>query len=299
MDSSNNSCIAIDLGGTKIAAALITDGCIEQRKQISTSNTATPEQQCDVLLQLIEPWQATSQRLAVAVSGRVDRDGHWFAVNLKTFHELGNVNSGYPLRQYLSERTGKPVTVLNDALAATWGEYRVGAGQGCEQMMYLTISTGVGGGFVLAGRLLTSASGLAGHLGFICADPQGPLCGSGRYGTLESIASGTALARQATEKLGKPQSAEQVFELAANNVAWAQDLMTQSTRAIAQAIADCKAMLDVDVVVIGGGVGLAPGYITSVQQQLLRLPELFHAEIKPAALGHDSALLGAALYDYG
>ena len=188
---------------------------------------------------------------------------------------------------------GLPVRLLNDGAAAAWGEYRFGAGRGARSLVFVTISTGVGGGIVLHGRPLSGRQGLAGQVGFLTADPDGPPCGSGRRGTLESVASGAALARQATEVFGRPLDAPALFALHGRDPR-ADAILDAAAAATARAFADLAALLDPDRIVVGGGVGLAPGYLELVAAHLAAEPELFRPPLARAELGADAGLIGAA-----
>ena len=281
---------AIDLGGTKTAAALIENGQILQRLQVATDGAATPEghiaNMSDLLQQL---GHKKGDRLGVAVTGRVDRPGNWHAVNTHTLTAVQAV----PLAHQLANRFGHAV-VINDAAAATLAEHRLGAGRGQEDFAYITVSTGVAGGLVLQGNLLASDNGLAGHFGFASSRLGEHLCGSGRLGTVESVASGIAIARaaQAHDFTG---SARDVFDQAAAGADWADRLIETSAQAIAELSADLAAIAGVDLIAIGGSIGLADGYLDRVRQQIGVLPTLFQTTIVPAELSTESPLLGAWL----
>ncbi len=111
-----------------------------------------------------------------------------------------------PLRDIMSRRLGRVVYLENDATAATMGEHAFGGGRGTRHMLYLTVSTGVGGGMIIDGKLYRGASGAAGELGHITLDPSGPPCGCGGRGHLESLASGTAIAKRGAELVANGES---------------------------------------------------------------------------------------------
>ncbi|MEZ5864729.1 MAG: ROK family protein [Geminicoccaceae bacterium] len=207
-----------------------------------------------------------------------------------------NRASSRPFRAFHGRRSRTVVgaaTCCNDAAAATFAEAHFGAGRGSRHFAYLTVSTGVGGGIVLDGRLLQSRNGLAGHVGFVSSPFGRSTCGSGRHGTVESTAAGRAIAAEA-EALGHAYAdARAVFEAAAEGRAWAESIIAGSARAVATLIADLTAIVGLDRVAIGGSVGLATGYLDRVRQALAGEPELFRVELVRAGLGHDSALLGA------
>src|SRR6185437_4566594 len=158
-----------------------------------------------------------------------------------------NVPPDYPLAARLSEAFGLPAMIANDAQAAAWGEYRFGAGRGAD-MAFLTISTGIGGGLVLDGR---PRLGIAGHFGIL----RGPTNGAA---PLEDEVSGRWIAAEA-KRAGHTQDAAGVFAAAGRGEAWADAIITASARKVALLCQDIKLALDPARIVMGGGIGLAPG----------------------------------------
>ncbi|PWK59193.1 ROK family protein [Roseicyclus mahoneyensis] len=281
---------AVDLGGTKIAAARIVQGQIVARASCATDAHAPPEAQVAVMAELArQVGYQTGAALGVAVAGRIDDRGHWHAVNTGTLSAIVEV----PLTDLITRALG-PANCMNDAAAAALAEARLGAGRGLRNFGYLTVSTGVGGGFVLGGRLLESRSGLAGHVGFTTAPGADEPCGSGRRGTVESLAGGRALA-EAARRAGQVADARTICDAATQGEAWALHIVTVSARAIATLIADLTATLGLDAVAIGGSIGLADGYIDLVRDALDEAPAVFRVPITPAALGTDAPLFGALL----
>ncbi|MFK0383555.1 ROK family protein [Agrobacterium sp. NPDC090273] len=275
---------AIDLGGTKTAVARVIAGRVDARLQAPTNGDATISQQIDVMAELLGKLGfQTGDKLGVAVAGRVDAAGRWQAVNARTLSQIGGEN----LLESLRHRFGNNVSVMNDAAAAALAEAKLGAGKGVDHFAYLTVSTGVGGGIVLNGRPVQSTNGLAGHLGFVSSPLGRDLCGSGRTGTVESTASGRAIARAA-----ETADAKAAFEA---DTPLARAAIDCSAAAIARLCADLNAIFGLDRVALGGSVGLAPGYLQRVLSNLETEPELFRVAVVPAALGHDSALLGVLL----
>ena len=273
---------AIDLGGTKTAAARIEEGQVIDRLQHPTDPAADMEAQLQALAPMLaELGYSFGDPLGVAVAGRVDSAGNWHAVNTGTLRSI----TAAPLGTALRERFGPNVAAVNDAAAAALAEARLGAGQGAYNFAYLTVSTGIGGGLVLGGRLVDSLNGLAGHVGFSSSRLGSSLCGSGRFGTVESVAGGRAIA----EAAGLPD-ARAVFE--DGNF---QPVIDRSAAAVAGLIADLTAILGLDRVAVGGSIGLAEGYLTRVTGHLNVEPPLFKPQIVPAQLVHDSGLIGALL----
>lgn len=273
---------AVDLGGTKIAAARIENGSVINRVQRVTDGAAGFQSQLETIEALLaDVGFRHGQPLGVAVAGRIDRDGGWHAVNTATLSAI----AAAPLGAELKHRFGETSLATNDAAAAALAEYRLGAGRGAYNFAYVTVSTGVGGGLVLGGRLVDSDNGLAGHVGFTSSPFGTTLCGSGRMGTVESTGSGRAIAAAAALP-----DAKAVF---------ASDLdhptIARSAQAVAKLVSDLTAILGLDCVAVGGGIGLADGYLDKVAAWLGEEPELFRPRLARAELGTDSGLVGALL----
>ncbi|MBA4489821.1 ROK family protein [Paracoccus sp. S1E-3] len=277
---------AVDLGGTKTAAARISDGRIVAREQAPTDGNAGFDGQIAAMKALLDRLgYPRGEALGVAVAGRVDQEGRWQAVNAATLPGI----TGEPLLTKLRAVFGDRVILRNDAAAATLAEARLGAGRGARHFAYLTVSTGVGGGVMLDGSLLQSPNGLAGHVGFMSSPFGDERCGSGRRGTVESVASGRAIARAA----GTPD-ARAAF---ASDQPEAQEAIDRSAAAVARLCGDLTALFGLDRIAIGGSVGLGEGYLARVLAKFEEEPPLFRVPVIPAILGHDSALLGALLPD--
>lgn len=282
---------AVDFGGTKTAAARILDGQIADRVVAPTDGNAAPGNQVDAMANLLKSiGYHSGDRLGVAITGRVDSSGMWHAINQATLAEIRDV----PVAKNIADEIG-PATVANDAAAATLAEAKLGSGRGCENFGYITVSTGVGGGLFLGGRLHQSANGLAGHIGFSSSSLGTEMCGSGRRGTVESVASGNAIARAAAVAGHNGLNARGVFERANNGEEWAVTLIDRSARAVSDLCADLTTVLGLEVVALGGGIGMADGYLENVQKHLTQLPRLFQPKLTHSSLGHDAPLLGALL----
>lgn len=279
---------AVDLGGTKTAAARIVAGEIVARVQAPTDGQAPAEAQVSLMGNLLA--RLGYQRgtaLGIAVSGRVDAQGCWHAVNTGTLADIVAI----PLMALASQGIG-PSVCLNDGAAAVLAEARYGAGQGAGNLAYVTVSTGIGGGLMIGGRLVSSASGLAGHIGFAGSRLGDRTCGSGRVGTVESVAGGRAIAAAAAES-GYPVEARAVSQAALRGEPWAEAIVERSARAVALLIADLVAILGLDRVVLGGSIGLSDGYTGRVRTALAQEPDLFRVPVEPAGLGADAPLYGA------
>ena len=194
---SETTAIGIDIGGTKIAGALVdTRGRITHREQVATpvdDTAAIIDATAELIATLTAAADGEVSGIGIACAAFVDaRAGHvWFAPNLP-WRDLD-------IASEVSSRVGREVVVENDANAAAWGEYRFGAGSDCDDMILVTVGTGVGGGCINDDRLVRGAHGIGGEIGHVRLDPTGPRCGCGNLGCLEVFASGTALVRNARE----------------------------------------------------------------------------------------------------
>ena len=285
--------LAIDIGGTKLAAALIDNNLqVRERRELPTPASKTPQALRAALQTLVAPLQGRANRVAIASTGII-REGALLALNP---HNLGGLMH-FPLTQTLEQITGLPTLAVNDAQAAAWAEYHALGGE-YRDLVFITVSTGVGGGVVSGGKLLTGVGGLAGHLGHTLADPHGPVCGCGRVGCVEAIASGRGIAAAAEGALAGCD-AKTIFSRAGQGDEQASRLIHRSARTLARLVADVKATTDCQCVVIGGSVGLAEGYLALVEHYLAQEPWAYHVELLAAHYRHDSGLLGAALLAQG
>lgn len=285
--------LAIDIGGTKLAAAQVDSNLhIHERRELPTPASKTSDALRAALQALIEPLRAQVTHVAIASTGII-REGALLAINPLN---LGGLMY-FPLVQTLKELTGLPTMAVNDAQAAAWAEYHA-MDDGINDMVFITVSTGVGGGVVSNGKLLTGPDGLAGHLGHTLADPNGPVCGCGRTGCVEAIASGRGIAAAAQGDLAGCD-AKTLFMRAAQGHEQAMRLIAHSAQVLARLIADVKATTDCQRVVIGGSVGLAEGYLAQVRTLLAQEPPVYHVPLSAARYRHDAGLLGAALLAQG
>lgn len=279
--------LAIDIGGTKLAAALVEGQTMMARRECPTPASQTPQALQEALTTLVAPFRGQAERVAVASTGIIHK-GILTSINPSNLGGLAH----FPLVEFLSVITDLPVMAINDAQAAAWAEFC--ALPGDDDMVFLTVSTGVGGGVVLNKHLLSGSGGLAGHLGHTLADPAGPVCGCGRRGCVEAIASGRAIAALAKDELAG-LDAKAIFMHAAQGMPQARTLVARSANALARLIADIKAVTDCQVVVVGGSVGLAEGYLQQVADYLAQEPGAYQVSLRAAHYRHDAGLLGAAL----
>ncbi|MBM1172528.1 putative N-acetylmannosamine-6-phosphate 2-epimerase [Microvirga arabica] len=274
--------LAIDIGGSKTAVALVLENRVLERRQIPTQPADGAEVWLRAAADATRDWHGRYSGVAAAVTGLI-RTGLWTAVNPATLP----VPADFPLASRLAAHFGSPVLALNDAQAAAWGEYRFGAGRG-RDLLFLTVSSGIGGGAVVGGQLLSGSGGLAGHVGQIPVPAPGK-----RYHRLEDLASGFAISA-AARTAGHDADARQVFAALAAGESWAEGIVAEAVDHLAMALPGFQAILDPEVMVIGGGVGLAAGFLPRLEAALSRFPSALRPSLAPALLGADAGLLGAA-----
>ncbi len=267
---------ALDIGGTKISSALLDGAKILERHEVRTPELATPEAVCAAAITLLEPFQTRASSLGVAATGRV-ANGRVTALNSKTLMGWNDFDLQTTLKNALNLET----IVLNDADAAAWGEAAFGAGIGVQDFVFVTISTGVGGGLILNSRLHTTPFGLQADLGFTLVNGV----------PLEFVASGAALDSYAVSR-GWRNARDVILQAETDTGANAK--LEESAGLIAAKLADLRVILGITRAVIGGGLGLAPGYFGRLKHNLQKLGALYHLELVPAALGVDAGLIGAA-----
>ncbi len=275
------ACLAIDIGGSKILATLIEGGTVLEQRIASTERSGKAATWCDAVADLTLDWRGRYQAVGVAVTG-VITDGCWSALNPKTLP----IEPGFPLADELHRRFDLPITCVNDAQAAAWGEYRHGVGQG-EDLVFLTISTGIGGGVVVNGRLVTGQHGLAGSAG------QTRFGTPPEVGRLEDQASGLWIA-SAAKLAGHDIDARGVIVASREGEAWAEAIVARASEQIARLILNLHMLFDPAMFIIGGGIGLADGMLKQFGRCLEALPADFRPRLCHAALGQYAGVIGAA-----
>ncbi len=302
----------IDVGGTKILGGVVDrDGVIveELRVESPAADAEAIEKAIDELVSELRSRHDIAA-VGVGVAGYVDKSRAvvLFAANLA----LLNVN----LKAELEDRIGLPVVVENDANAAAWGEFTFGAGHDVDDLLLVTVGTGIGGGIVHDGELFRGAFGVAAEIGHMRVVPNGLLCGCGNRGCFEQYASGTALVREARAqaRVGSPLAkdlldraggdADQitgplVTQAAREGDPLAVELIVSLGRWLGEGIASLTDVLDPAVVVIGGGVSEAGDLLLSpvrraFSAQLTGRGHRPSLEIRKARLGNRAGLIGAA-----
>lgn len=283
--------LAIDIGGTKIAAAWVENGQVIERRQQPMATD--PIGFMEAIGRLVLGWP-TPEQVAVAATGYIN-DGKVHSVN----QEIIAFWDGFPLAERLAERFACPLILMNDGQAAAWGEYQARqtavSQNSPDNLLFITLSTGVGGGLVLDRQLRIGPHGLAGHVGHAtvsCQPTDGDLrCGCGRQSCLEKIASGTALGRQASAMFGRTMGSAELFNLALTDPK-AEAVIDNAAKAVAEAISNLHMTLDLSEIVIGGSVGLADGMLHRIRLALADEPTLMQVPVSAAMLGPDAGLIG-------
>lgn len=257
--------LAVDIGGTKVLCALVENGEVSKHAVAETDAGAGPEIWLEKAAELAAPWGGEYACVGLAVTGMVDAAGQWSALNTGTL----NIPRNTRLTARAQSRFGVPALALNDAQAAAWGEYRFGAGAG-EDMVFLTVSTGIGGGIVSGGQLLRGRSGLAGHFGQAAF-------GHVPKGRFEERSAGRWLASAARDA-GHDCDAKQLFAAAVKGEPWAVALRNDLVGRVADLLADVQLMLDPVRIVLGGGIGLSDNFVADLAAR--------HTEIRPELCPH-------------
>jgi glucokinase len=271
--------LALDIGGTKLAAGTVDDdGGVVSSRSVPTPGDAGADELLAALVALADDARAGDEAACgVGCGGPMSGAGAEVSpLNIPAWR-------GFPLRRRLAEATGLPTYVENDAKALALGEGWRGAARGSDHFIALVVSTGVGGGIVLDGRLLEGAGGNAGHIGHVIVEPEGRRCGCGARGCLEAEASGSAI--QARTGRG-PEDAEPA-------------VVARTGTLVGRAVASVANLLDLRLAVVAGSValGFGEGFFAAAQAELDRSARLDFsagARIVPAGLGADAPLVGAA-----
>lgn len=293
--------IGVDVGGTNMSGGLATgDGSPLVKIRRTTDRAGGMK----AGVKLIEEIIVELAEQAVRQRARVDRIGIGFGgpvdfergVVLRSHQVAGW--EGVPLRGEMERRFGVPVVVDNDANAGTLGEWRFGAGRGVDDLLYVNVGTGIGGGVIAGGRLVRGARNLAGEIGHAVVLRGGPACTCGRRGCLEACASGDALGRRGSEALGRPVGGREVFALAAEGNPVARGVLHDVIDDLAQGLGAAVSLLNPAAVVIGGGLSEAPPalFLRPLREAMVAycLAEaLQDLRIEAAQLGYDAGIMGA------
>jgi glucokinase len=295
--------LALDVGGTKLAAGLVSrDGEVLGERRIPTPSFDAGEG--DLLLatvrRLLEDARQGADICGVGIGcgGPMSwPEGVVSPLNIPAWRDFG-------LRRHLEEAyAGVPVRLHNDAICFAVGEHWRGRGRGVGDLVGIVVSTGVGGGLVVGGRVVDGTSGNAGHVGHVVVEPGGPVCACGGRGCLEAVASGPSSVRWAVEQGWQPAVAADATGVDLARSARAGDevaaaALARCGRALGVAIASVAHLLDLPTFVLGGGLMGAGSFVTDPLGQALaehaRMPYVADLKVQPAALGASAGLVGAA-----
>lgn len=296
--------LAIDVGGTQMRAAVFPKGSETPSSQTRIRTYAEGTTSLDRLIELIRqvtPADETIDSIGIAAPGPLDpKTGVILAApNLPEW-----IGVSIPAR--LKEAVGAPAFLGNDANLAAVGEWRYGAGRGHHHLVYLTVSTGIGGGVISEDHLLVGAHGLGAELGHVTILPDGPICSCGQPGHLEALASGPAIAKFVAGQLeaGRPSSlsgtpeTKAISQAAREGDGLAQEAFQRAGHFLGLMIANYLMIFNPTIVILGGGVSLTGELLLdpvqkTVRESVLSSHYLEDLEITQAALGDDAGLYGA------
>lgn len=285
--------LGLDLGGTKIAAAVVENGKILAKTRVSTPQDGF-ESVVDALelsARTLLSEHADIEAIGIGSPGPLDlRKGIvLFAPNIP-----GMTNA--PLVDELHTRLARPVILENDANAAGYAEHRYGAARTFENSIYVTISTGIGGGIFVRDQVIHGAGGAAGEIGHMTLQPGGALCGCGHYGCWEALASGRAIAREASFSYRETLTTVEVFKRAELGERQALQVVNNAARFTGFGLANLLKAFDPDGFVIGGGMSEAGAfYLDKIQAAADEFTVGFPPVVlRVAELGTDAGVIGAA-----
>lgn len=307
MTQRSQPAIGIDVGGTKIAGAVVAaDGAILARNQVPTEASSERAVLTAIVKLALELRAVAPAACAIGV-------GAAGLVDVPRGVVVGAPNLAYrdmPVRDQVQAKLGLPVFVDNDANAAAWGEAQFGAGRSAGDQLMLTVGTGIGGGLIIGGDVYRGGNGFGAEIGHLIVAPDGPLCACGVHGCVEVLASGTAIGRIAREGVEAGEGtlgvdsdaidAEAVVAAAKNGEEFALGVLRQAGHFLGIAIASMINVLDPQIVIVGGGAGEGAGelLLAPARQTVDRFVTLralrTAAPIVLATLGNDAGAIGAA-----
>src|SRR5213593_5201588 len=299
--------LGLDIGGTTIKAGLIDEEnhVLESRKVPTLVNDL--EGFISKLTEVIRDFQKSRpiDAIGIGIPGLRSSKTHVIATS-PNIPCLTNVN----LEEVLADQVHLKVVTENDANAGAYGEFICGAGAGLQHLAYLTLGTGLGSGLILNGSLYTGASGYGGEFGHTVIDPNGRLCACGKQGGIETAASGTGIVTTAREKLqiarhsllnemASPLTAEKIYEAAVRGDETAREVFAETGRWFGLACANLINLLNLEMIVIGGGV-MASGEVLlgsaiEIARQHAFASSFSDCRIVQSRLWPDAGMIGAAL----
>jgi glucokinase len=297
--------IAVDIGGTHIRVAIYQDDAIQpsQQKRITTKGKGSPLERTLNLIAELWPAEGTVRAIAAAAPGPINPET---GVIFKAPNIPGWVN--LPLGDSIKDHFHVPVSIGNDANLAALGEWRYGAGRGHHNVFYMTISTGIGGGIIVNDQLLLGHLGLAGEIGHVTIDPNGPICGCSQRGHIEAIASGPAIARYVSERLKQGAAStlstvpsfttKEISAAAYQGDSLALEAFAMAGRYLGIALANYVHIFNPSMIILGGGVVQCGDVLLdpmkkSLKEHVLSPEYLEGLNIVEAELGDNAGLMGA------
>lgn len=303
--------VGVDIGGTKIAAGLVSESgqiLASDAEQTPVESARIPAIVADLVARLTRDERPVGVGIGAAGFVGEDRSTVRFAPNINWV--------GEPLGEHVRALIDLPVVVENDANAAAWGEFRFGAGEDTDDLLLITVGTGIGGGIVHQGQLFRGGFGVAAEIGHMRIVPDGILCGCGQHGCYEQYGSGSALVREARARLVNEDprvaaiaaladgdavriTGPGLTQLAQDGDPLATELLTDLGRWIGEGAAVLASILDPSVIAIGGGVSAAGDLLLGpiIAAYESHLPARSHrpgAAVRLAALGNSAGIIGAA-----
>jgi glucokinase len=308
LDESGTHVVGVDLGGTQVRAACVHEaGAVLASSRLPTDRANGPEAilaQIECLVSAVRDERTTA--IGIGVPGAFD-SGRGVVLGIPALPGF----AGFPLAQRVSQSSGLRCVLENDATAAAIGEWRAGAGRGCENFVYVTISTGIGAGVIVDGRVMRGARGLAGEVGHTRVTDAQETCSCGQLGCWEAVASGTALGRKARAAIaedpgglmasfagGGPATAYHVGLAARRGDERALELLDEHARWIGIGLVNVQHAFAPDRIVIGGGLSVLLDLMTERIVEVVRqrrLPGFPVIPIVAPELGDDGGMVGAAL----
>ncbi len=275
--------LSADIGGTKTIVSMVRDKEVLEMQTIPTERHAGPKVWLDTLCEISLQWKGQFDCVGVAVTGQV-HDGVWSSVNTDTL----SIAASFDLASVLTT-LGYHFEIRNDAHAAAWAEHVHGVGKGSD-LVYLTVSTGLGGGIICNGKLLTGHTGLAGHFGQVSQELKSL---SGEIRPFENAVTGRWMAREAKLQ-GHDVTAKEIFECADSGHGWAQQIVDTSVQRVANICRDISFVIDPPLIVIGGGIGLANGFVEAVSRALSQYSPTVKTTILVPAFREHAGIIGVA-----
>jgi glucokinase len=313
--------LAIDLGGTKIMAAIIShQGRVMAKENYPTLAKEGPQPVINRIFSAIDHLLGAGNielsqlyGISIAAAGAIDlKQGVvTSSPNLDGWHDV-------PLRDIVSSKYKVKTYLINDASAGALGEYHFGVGRGVNNLIFLTVGTGIGGGIIINGSLYLGPSGSAGEIGHTTIDINGPRCSCGNIGCLEILASGTAMAREAIRRISRGErsvltemmegkieniTAEKVGMAAQGGDSLALEVISQAATYLGVGMVNLVNIFNPEMIIVGGGVVRTGDLFLEparqvVEERAFRLSAQA-VRIVPTQLGDNAAVLGAAVFAYG